>query len=152
MKLDQLQEFYRIHLGSKTEAIEWLELYTMLVHLSDDVVDETDLTVEEKIEAFTVAKMVWSHPFYLKYQPQLSMVDELNTVAFLDAEKWKKSDEHWKRLSAEVLRHQCYNMFFAVVLITCGRKVLREISTAFREFTHLKHLNDTEDVFTKVAA
>lgn len=149
MTTETLKELYKKYLGDKPLAVEWLELYTMLVHKADDLVDEVT-TTEQKMDTMLLSRMVWSHPFYLEFKSQLSLVDELATQCYLDAEKWKSSEEHWKQLSAEVLRHQCYNMFFAVILLTCGRKALREVSEPFREYTHLKHLNDSPEVFTNL--
>lgn len=130
---------------------EWCLMFTTLVHLADDIVDEPK-DVERTMEAFSLARRVWQHPVYLKWAHILDVIDELNNSAYIDSEVWSKSEENWKKLHADVLRHQCYNMFFALIYLECGRNTLRKVTLHFREYSHMKHLADFKGTFTSVAA
>lgn len=128
---------------------EWCLMFTTLAHIIDDVVDEPK-SVERTLEAFSLSRRVWSHPVYLRWQAQLDVVDELSNSAYIDSEAWSASDENWKKVHADVLRHQAYNVFFALIYLECGRGVLRQVTQHFREYSHLKHLADFKGTLTTV--
>jgi len=128
----ELKAFYQKFEAEKPDVIEWCKLYNIFVHQLDDVIDEPK-DVERTCRVFSCARRLWTHPVYLKWRHVLDVVDELANSAYLDAEVWKTSPEEWKRHHADVLRHQGYNVFYAIVYLEFGRPTLREISLKIRE-------------------
>lgn len=146
-----INDIYNKYLHDKPLVKEWIELYTIMVHLVDDIIDEPP-NPEVVLKAFSAARLVFSHPVYIQFKTQLNIVDELVNTTYGDSVEWEKSEEAWKRSHADVLRHSGYNMFFAVIYLTCGRDALREVSKSFREFSHFKHLHDFTGILTNEAA
>lgn len=146
--LKQLQAKY---FQNRPDLEKFCLSYVMLQHLIDDVVDEPK-DIRRTTEAFSLARMIWSSPLYLKWKTALDVVDELANDAYECSEIWKDSTEEWKRVHADVLRHQGYNIFFAIIYLECGRNALKEVSQHFREYSHYKHLEDYDGVLVKAVA
>jgi len=139
------------YFNDRPELAQFCLSYVMLQHLIDDIVDE-EKSIDTILEAFSLGRRVWSHPIYIKHQVALDVVDELANNSYGCSEKWKTSEEQWKQVHADVLRHQGYNVFFAIIYLELGRNALNECSEHFREYSHAKHLEDFNGTFTKVAA
>ena len=115
--------------------------YTCYVHLIDDIIDEPKDS-ERTLQAFALANIIYSNPFYQQNCVALSVVEALINNDYADSVAWEKSEVDWQKKHADVLRHSGYHMFFAVVLLLAGRDKLREISARFRAYSHEVHLYD----------
>lgn len=122
-------------------AAEFIRLWTELVHLLDDVIDEPNDS-ERTLLVQYITKCLYSHPFYIANQVGLEMVTTLVDNTYADSVLWENSGEEWKIMHADSLRHCAYDVFYAVVYILKGRAFLRKFSLKFREYSHKKHLND----------
>lgn len=131
-------------IGHDEEACKFMDLYAQYIHLVDDVIDVEKKDPELILKAFNMSTLVFSTPFWLKYSQQLLVVDVLINNQYADSVEWESSGDKWKRRDARCLSHCGYNMFFAVVLLVAGREGLRKISAKFRQWSHIKHLNDSE--------
>lgn len=133
----------RVCLGV-TEAGEFLRLWSPYVHAIDDIMDEK-VSKQFILRTFAMAIPLYSHPFYLRYLPELSMVAKLVTNAYCDVVDWESSDEKWKKEFVDVYRHFGQEMQLSVAAI-CARikgisehDHLRTISQEGRTMSFFQH-------------
>lgn len=124
-------------------AAEFIRLYAYYAHLVDDVIDEEDFKNAEKIlEMSHVSTMLYANPFYRQHAQQLVVVDAIANIDFLISTMWEKSEVEWKKKQADILRHSCLYVVFAVLYITLGYEGLRQLAPDIRTIGHEIHLND----------
>jgi len=129
-------------LSTRPEALEFLTLYGEYCHVMDDLVDEA--VTPEMVDKSGLLRMKISLcEYWKKHQRHLWVVERLIHHTYFDCVKWERSTEEWKRTHAKALSHCSYNMLFAVLLLEFGSEVLQKYSLRFREFSHLRHINDT---------
>jgi hypothetical protein len=127
--------------AERKEALAFLKNYVDYIHAVDDLVDEPKDTNAIR-HCSTLAAVVFSSDYWVRNKNYLYIVDRLTHNTYFDAVIWEHSPEEWKRRDARALNHCGYNMLFAVVLIEFGEVVLQKFSIKFREYSHLKHIND----------
>lgn len=149
-----LPEFFHTftakYLSDKPEVIQWLMMFNDLAHRVDDLIDE-DKNPELIMATMALSRKVFTHPVYLRFADILDVVDEVINAVYYVSVKWEKSNETWKQLHSDVLRHTGYNMFFSIVYLYCGRQALADIIEDFITYSHDSHLEDFPTVLTKVA-
>ena len=126
------------------EAITFVVEYRNYIHMIDDIIDNKDRPSAELIlMAFAKAAEVFSMPFWLRHGQLLFCVEQMINNTYADSVEWENNKmDKWKKSDASVLRHAGIDMFFAVILLMCGRDKLRDISSRFREQTHLMHMDE----------
>lgn len=114
--------------NGNASAAEFLCLWALYCHAIDDVVDGDTKDAEGVIRSFTLAPLVFGHPFYIENISALRVVTLLVSNMYADGEAWKSADEHWRRQFADSYRHAGNEMVFAVALICGGYEHLRSVS------------------------
>lgn len=134
---------HRTCLGNES-ALDFLKLWSKYVHRVDDI-EDTVTTAEMRLGTFALAIPIYSHPFYLKHLPELSMVAKLCTNAYADVVDWEHKGDKWQLEFADVYRHFGQEMVFAVACI-CAREQgrsehehLRSISQEWRCMSYHAH-------------
>lgn len=144
--LQKIQDLLKDH----PAASNFIQLYSDYVHKLDDLIDEQSCKEDSEfiLELNDLSNVLFSHPFYIANIQSLQILMFVITNEFADSIHWEKSGVKWKIEAAGTLRHAAIMVFYAVILICCGRKELRKISLEFREHTFLKHLEDSEFIVT----
>ena len=146
------QEILKL-IGHDQDAINFLLVYNECVHRTDDIIDEKITDAEFILKTQSLWNNLWNSNLARRF-PSLWLVDQLVNNIYADSILWEKEEEPWKRVAADVWRHQGQEVVFAVILLVAGRDALREISIHLREKAHKEHLNDNIDyslVDTKLA-
>lgn len=118
------------------EAIEFLCIWARYCHGVDDIVDGDCKTAEAILSTFSVAPLLFSHPFYLRNLCALRQVVLLVTNMYADSVKWENGKELWQREFANCYRHCGNEMLIAVAQICGGYDHARTISLEQRSICY----------------
>lgn len=143
----QLLEEINLMLKDYPLALDFIIKYNQYVHDIDDIVDES-LDKHFIVRTFGKSCEIFSHPFWLKNSEFLQVTEALINNDYADSLIWEESLEEWKIRDGKCLSHSGYRMFFAVLYVCLGYDAMRSVSIRFREFSHLKHLNDNKSTST----
>lgn len=121
---------------SNESAWQFVELFAERSHQLDDIIDgDKELTDEQLIEAELAWMLALSkNPFYTAHQGFLMPLLIMSCNAWLDANKWEKSENQVKRVHSDVLKSYYHEVMFSVVYLCGGWKALREFTTLHREY------------------
>lgn len=121
------------------DARNFVLLYTKWCHMIDDLIDDnsTNNNPEYILALCAHAGELYSCNFYRTYHALLYPVDFLINNTYADSVKWERSNEAYKQIASDTLRHTAVDMILLVITILYGREKLRELSPKFREFAHV---------------
>lgn len=140
------QRITRLCCGDR-EAIEFLCLWAKYCHAIDDVVDKDVQDAEGIVSTFSLAPVLFSHPFYLRHMFALRQVVLLVANMYADSIAWEKEPEQWKREFANCYRHCGNEMLIAVAQICGGYDHARQFSLEQRELCYaVQHPESKEKV------
>ena len=110
------QDFLRLT-NNNEQAWEFVELFAKWSHQIDDIVDgDKDICDEEIVEMQLCWMMAVSgNPFYQANRAFLMPLLIMSSNAWLDANKWEKSEDKVKQCHSDVLKSQYHEVIFACV-------------------------------------
>lgn len=128
------------------DALKFMVTFYHWVHAQDDKVDgEGNLKglVHAQIEFL---QAVGSNPFYHAHHNKLFSVIQTSLLSFMASEKLKNNPDVIDRITAQVLKSEYMNVFFAVALLTGGFDHAVKMSEKYRIYSF-----DNEPVKDKLA-
>lgn len=138
---EKLDEDIRNLFEGRNDAIEFLLLYSEYGGKVDDIVDEEK--DQERVRQTTLfSSKVYNCNYWLKYRPQLLIIDRLIHNIYFDSVEWEHSPELWKREHSKVYSHCGMLMTLSVILIEFGDEKLREFSLRLKEYAYFRHKDD----------
>lgn len=122
--------------NNNEQAWDFVELFAKWSHQIDDIVDgDKDISDEEIVEMQLCWMMAVSgNPFYQANRAFLMPLLIMSSNAWLDANKWEKSEDKVKQCHSDVLKSQYHEVIFACVYLCGGWKSLREFTSLHREY------------------
>lgn len=130
------------------EAMEWINLGRIYVHLIDDIIDE-DIPAANRVSGAervcamgAIAIKLYTHPFFLKNKDALAQAMMTCTNTFADSVAWENSDEEWKRGFSEWGSHSWIEVILVVANICGGLRGyehMRAISAELRVVSYVDH-------------
>lgn len=125
----------------RNDAIEFLLLYSEYGGKVDDIVDEEKN--KERVRQTTLyGSKSYNCNYWIKYRPQLLILDRLIHNMYFDSVEWEDAPELWKREHAKVYSHSGMLMTLSVILIEFGDEKLREFSLRLKEYAYFRHKDD----------
>lgn len=125
------------------EAMDYLKLWSPMVHGVDDVEDRGGMTAEFRQALYILVLECSTHPFFLRHLRELKMTWLLVANAYADVLAWEKSDEPWKKEFVNVMRHAGMDMVLAVAAMCAppnkGYEHMRRISQEWRTMCKFQH-------------
>ena len=125
---DAVSGFLKLAANGDELAWDWLKLFHLYCHETDDVIDNETWDAESLCRVFILACKCYSHDFYRFNVHRLQLPCLLATSTYADSVKWEKSDQPlWKRIWSDVTRHSGNGPILAVSMITGGWAHLRSV-------------------------
>lgn len=118
------------------KAWQFVELFARRAHDLDDMIDDNKvMSDEEMIQAELNWMMALStNSFYQAHSNFLMPLLIMSCNAWLDANKWEKSDVAVKKVHSDVLKSFYHEVIFAVVYLCGGWNAMREFTQLHREY------------------
>lgn len=129
------EDFMRLTHNNE-QAWLFVETFATRSHEIDDFIDgDKKINDEDVIKA----EMDWmvtltSNQFYIANSSFLLPLIIMSCNAWLDANKWEKSDVEVKRAHSDVLKSQYHEVIFATVYLCGGWKAMREFTKLHRQY------------------
>lgn len=118
------------------EAWKFVELFCDRSHMIDDIIDGEKPMTDEQIISRELAWMmsIGTNGFWQAHSGFLLPLVIMGCNAWLDANRWEKSDDPVKRCHSDVVKSLYHEVVFAVVYICGGWENLRKFTAKHREY------------------
>ena len=118
------------------QAWLFVETFATRAHDLDDMIDGDKTFSDEEI---IKAEMDWlvslsSNKFYVSHQAFLLPIVIMSCNAWLDANRWEKSEDPVQRTHSDVVKSFYHEVIFAVVYLCGGWNAMREFTLKHREY------------------
>jgi hypothetical protein len=119
------------------EALAWVYAYIAYCHCVDDVIDK-DKPIDNDfiLKTFRLSILVYSSSFYQQNVHLLRPLVETVHDSYRDSVIMERSDEHWSRSVADVIRQNANDVILFCILITSTLDKRNEAAIRLRELAY----------------
>lgn len=129
------------YLSADIDALIFALSFSTYCHAIDDIVDGDKTDAEFIIKTFEFAACIYSSPFYQRNIWLLYPLVKATSNAYADSVNMERSNQQWRRNSADVLRQYGNEVLTACVEVVKGQDARREFSLKMREIAYEAHHN-----------
>ncbi len=118
------------------ECYDFCRSYLDFVHCLDDLIDK-DKPTDVQAVCHTFLKLIYclsDNTFFQRHKVALLNVIHSSTVAYIDSEKLRLSEDPVKRVAAEVLKSEYQNVFYRAAYCAGGFSHELLMSSKYRDY------------------
>lgn len=138
-------QFVRRILCNNVEALHWVQVGRLYIHLIDDVIDE-DLPAANRLNGArrmckigAMAIDLYTHPFFVKHWAALKHAMHNCTHLYAESIEWEKSGVAWQKSFSDWARHSWIDVLLVVAEICGGYENRVEAAKELRAMSYLDH-------------